>query len=180
MPITCVELALDFEGFSGFRLPDDTLAEKGAHIGALMRAYNDIGMLDDCPAFVGRWRQGVCSLRCLGAPPMPGISHRPVFAAEPLTALALNNNIPASCLTHEWREVKPVYGSPLAERRQYPLKTKPKALTAAIAKYVFETKRNRELEKSTKNAKNPRPRHPGCATRPAYAILNAFYQQKTR
>ena len=80
---------------------------------------------------------------------MPGISHRPVFAAEPLTALALNN-IPASCLTHEWREVKPVYGSPLAERRQYPLKTKPKALTAAIAKYVFETKRNRELEKARK------------------------------
>ena len=100
LPVTCVELALDFEAFSGSRLPGETLAEKGRQIGALMRAFNDVGLLDDRPAFAGRWRQGVCSLRCLGAPPMPGISHRPVFAGEPVTVAALNN-IPASCLGRE-------------------------------------------------------------------------------
>ena len=88
----------------------------------------------------------MCSLRCLGAPPMPGISHRPVFAGEPVTVMALNN-IPTSCLGREWREVKPNYGSPLAGRKQFSQKTKPKALTSAIANYVNEIKRNRDLEK---------------------------------
>ena len=37
LPVTCVELALDFEAFSGSRLPGGTLAEKGLKIGALMR-----------------------------------------------------------------------------------------------------------------------------------------------
>ena len=111
-----------------------------------MRAFNEVGLLRDRPAFVGRWRQGVCSLRCLGAPPMPGISHRPVFAGEPVTVMALNN-IPASCQGREWREVKPNYGSPLAGRKQFSQKIKPKALTSAIAKYVNEIKRNRDLEK---------------------------------
>ena len=142
LPVTCVELALDFEAFSGSRLPGDTLAEKGLEIGALMRAFNEVGLLRDRPAFVGRWRQG---LRCLGASPMPGISHCPVFAGEPVTVMALNN-IPASCQGREWREVKPNYGSPLAGRKQFSQKTKPKALTSAIAKYVNEIKRNRTLE----------------------------------
>ena len=151
LPVTCVELALDFEAFSGSRLPGETLAEKGVQIGALMRAFNDIGLLHDRPAFVGRWRQGVCSLRCLGAPPMAmaGISHRPVFAGEPVTILALNN-IPAACQGRDWREVKPMYGSPLAGRRQHSLKTKPKALTSAVAKYVHEIKRDRLLDNRRK------------------------------
>ena len=49
LPVTCVELALDFEAFSGSRLPGETLAEKGVQIGALMRAFNDIGLLHDRP-----------------------------------------------------------------------------------------------------------------------------------
>ena len=146
LPVTCVELALDFEAHSGSRLPGETLAEKGTQIGALLRAFNEVGLLHDCPAFIGRWRQGVCSLRCLDAPPMPGLSHRPAFAGEPVTVLALNN-IPASCQGREWREVKPIYGSPLAGRRQFSLKTKPKALTSAIAKHVHRIKRSRDLDR---------------------------------
>ena len=72
-------------------------------------------------------------------------ARRPVFAGEPVTVMALNN-IPASCQGREWREVKPNYGSPLAGRKQFSQKTKPKALTSAIAKYVNEIKRNRTLE----------------------------------
>ena len=160
LPITCVELALDFEAHGGWRLPGATLAEKGVLIGALMRAFNAVGLLHDRPAFAGRWRQGVCSLRCFGAPPMPGISHRPAFAAEAITVLALNN-IPTSCQGREWSEVKPSYGSLLAGRNQYQLKIKPKALASAIAKYVSDVKRGRDLA----NARKERRTHgPSSAT----------------
>ena len=120
-----------------------------------MRAFNDIGLLHDRPAFVGRWRQGVCSLRCLGAPPMAGISHRPVFAGEPVTILALNN-IPAACQGRDWREVKPTY----AGRRQHSLKTKPKALTSAVAKYVHEIKRDRLFDNRRKARRHTSPPYP--------------------
>ena len=165
LPVTCVELALDFEAHGGWRLPGATLAEKGVQIGALLRAFNEVGLLQDRPVFVGRWRQGVCSLRCFGAPPMPGISHRPAFAAEAITVLALNN-ISASCQGREWSEIKPSYGSPLAGRKQYQLKTKPKALASAIAKYVSDVKRGRDLANARKERRTHGPSS-AAPTRPS-------------
>ncbi|KAJ9442047.1 hypothetical protein DIPPA_08681 [Diplonema papillatum] len=78
LPTTGVELALDFEAYTRSKLPGETFAEKGLQIGYLTRAINDLSFADTgASAFPGKWRQGVCSLRCLGAPAMPGFTHRP-------------------------------------------------------------------------------------------------------
>ena len=145
LPVSAVELAVDFEAFAGIRLPGRTFAEKCVQIGSLMRALQETGLLEGRPAFLGRWRQGVCSLRCLGAPQMTGISHRPVLGNETVKILS---RLPDCCLSVDWKESVPDYGDKSAAYGQYKLKCTPKALSAAVGKYVHRIKQEREQKRS--------------------------------
>ncbi|KAJ9435758.1 hypothetical protein DIPPA_21122 [Diplonema papillatum] len=167
LPTTGVELALDFEAYTRSKLPGETFAEKGLQIGYLTRAINDLSFADTgASAFPGKWRQGVCSLRCLGAPAMPGFTHRPRFAAGRRTE-AMLNGIVAVCSKDSWNDAKPVYPQDVAFA-QWKLKFPIKVLAAAVGRAVARKKRARSVTRRRSPARRARPpaRAPAAAPTP--------------
>ncbi|KAJ9451045.1 Retrovirus-related Pol polyprotein from type-2 retrotransposable element R2DM [Diplonema papillatum] len=181
LPTTGVELALDFEAYTRSKLPGETFAEKGLQIGYLTRAINDLSFADTgASAFPGKWRQGVCSLRCLGAPAMPGFTHRPRFAAGRRTE-AMLNGIVAVCSKDSWNDAKPVYPQDVAFA-QWKLKFPIKVLAAAVGRAVARKKRARSVTRRRSPARRARPpaRAPAAAPTPVPPLTVAEPQPAAR